>query len=29
MSAATYRHPAVDPEVLAIIGDNYLRVTNQ
>ena len=24
MSAVTYRHPTVDPEVLAIIGDNYM-----
>ena len=24
MSAVTYRHPTVDPEVLAIIDDNYM-----
>lgn len=24
MSTVTYRHPNVDPEVLAIIGDNYM-----
>ena len=29
MSTVTYRHPNVDPEVLAIIGDNYMIDTHR
>lgn len=29
MSAVTYRHPTVDPEILAIIGDNYMIDANR
>lgn len=29
MSAVTYRHPNVDPEVLAVIGDNYMIDTHR
>lgn len=29
MSTVTCRHPTVDPEILAIIGDNYMIDANR